>query len=199
MDKEEVIFKTAGGVATTGTGLVWLWRKVIKPYLDKRNAEKNEWKNKIAEIHAELKYNGGSSLKDAVFRLENGQKYILTELSDIRESQKLALNINGVAFWYSDKDGGCIYASPGLEKLMGRGEADILGNKWVSWVIPEDKERIFEAWNFSVENRTVFDEQYTYKRADGKHQKVLGLAFHKTVDGVHSGTLGKLEPVGEPF
>lgn len=199
MDNGELIIKTVGGAATAGVGLVGFWRKVIKPYLNKKNAEKNEWKEKILEIHAELKFNGGSSLKDAVFRLENGQKFILSELSDIRESQKLALNISGTAFWYSDKEGGCTYVSPGLEKIMGRGSSEILGNKWVSWILPEDKERIFDAWTFSVENQTIFDEQYTYKRSDGMYQKVWGLAFHKLVDNEHSGTLGKLEAIGEPY
>lgn len=153
----------------------------------------------IESMHAEFKFNGGSSIKDAILRLEKGQSEIIFKLADIEESQKLALNITGTAFWYSDEKGECRYASPGLEKLMNRGSDQILGNMWVSWIVPEDKERVFEAWQFSVENKTVFDEQYTYKRADGLHQKVWGLAFHKTVHGEHSGTLGKLEAIGEPF
>lgn len=199
MGKEASATEMIGG-ASTGAGLLWgAWKKVIKPYLDKRKKEKQKYFDMVEAIHAELKFNGGSSIKDAVLRLERGQSEILYKLADIEESQKLALNINGTAFWYSNVAGECEYVSPGLENLIHRGSSEMLGNMWVSWIIPEDKERIFEAWQFSVENKTVFDEQYTYKRADGLHQKVWGLAFHKTVHGEHSGTLGKLEAIGEPY
>lgn len=199
MGKEASATEMIGG-ASTGAGLLWgAWKKVIRPYLEKRKKEKRKLFDMVEAMHAELKFNGGSSIKDAVLRLEKGQSEILYKLADIEESQKLALNINGTAFWYSDVNGECRYVSPGLEKLIHRGGNEMLGNMWVSWIVPEDKERIFEAWQFSVENKTVFDENYTYKRADGLHQKVWGLAFHKTVHGKHSGTLGKLEAIGEPY
>lgn len=199
MAKEASATEIIGGASAAGGALWGFWNKMLKPYLDKRKKEKQKLFDMVEAMHHELKFNGGSSIKDAVLRLEKGQVEILYKLADIEESQKLALNINGTAFWYSDVNGECRYVSPGLEKLMNRGSNEILGNMWVSWIVPEDKERVFDAWKFSVENKTVFDEEYTYKRADGLHQKVWGLAFHKTVHGEHSGALGKLEAIGEPY
>ena len=179
--------------------LVAFWVKVAKPYLNKRKDKKNELYVMINNIHNELKTNGGSSVKDAILRLETGQHKIIARLDGIDESQKISLNLQGTAFWISDEDGGCSYASPGLCKITGHSESDILGNKWIGWVIPAERERLFEAWLFSVENRTVFDEIYTFKRSDGLYQKVWGLCFHKTVNDNHAGSLGKIDAIGEPF
>lgn len=199
MAKDISVTEVAGGVTAAGSGLWGFWIKILKPYFERRKKKQNEIYTMIQNIHSELRFNGGSSIKDAVLRLEQGQNTILYKLEDIEESQKISLNINKVAFWYSDANGSCTYASPGLERILGWGSNDILGNKWLAWIIPEDKERVFDAWRFSVENGFVFDEEYTFKKPDGKHQKVWGLAFHKTTSIGHSGTLGKLEPIGEPF
>lgn len=199
MAKETSVAEIAGSITTVSGGLWGFWIKVVKPYFERKKKKQNEIYLMIQNIHSELRFNGGSSIKDAVLRLEKGQSTILYKLEDIEENQKISLNINKVAFWYSDSDGGCTYASPQLEIVLGRGSNDILGNKWLAWIIPEDKERIFDAWRFSIENKFVFDEEYTFKRSDGKHQKVWALAFHKTTSSGHSGTLGKIEPIGEPY
>ena len=192
-----VFLKVVGSLGGAIAGGWKVWTSVIKPYNEKRKEEKAKLHQMISNIYGELRFNGGSSIKDAIWELKTSTEKILTRLGDIDEQHRISMNLQGTAFWISDENGGCTYASPALCRLTGHSEADILGNNWVSWVL--DKEKVFEAWNFSVENRTVFDEVYTFKRADGKYQKVLGLCFHKTVNGEHSGSLGKLEPVGEVF
>lgn len=199
MAKEFGLTEAVATAATAGGGIWGFWTKVAKPYMKSRKEKRDEVYNKIAEIHAELKFNGGSSIKDAVLRLERGQQTIITRLDGLDESNRVALIINGTAFWYSNEDGECIYASPGLCKVTGHNESELMGNKWISCVTHGDRKRIFDAWNFSVENRTAFDEVYTFKRADGYYQKVQALCFHKTVNDNHAGSLGKLDAVGEPF
>jgi len=193
----DTFIKIFGGLAGMVGGGWKVYISVIKPYNIKRKEEKEKLHGMISNIYSELRFNGGSTIKDVIWELKGTTQKILTRIGDIEESQRVAMNLQGEAFWISDADGYCTYASPALCKLTGHSEADILGNNWVSWVV--EKEKIFDAWQFSVENRTVFDETYTYKRADGKHQKVLGICFHKTVNGEHSGSLGKLEAFGDAF
>jgi len=191
--------ETIATLETTGKGIGWLWNNVIKPRMQKSKLQRQEMLDKINDIHNEVKFNGGGSIKDAVYRLEKSVSVIDTKLNGIQENQHVALNLQGIAFWISNEHGGCEYASTNLCKLLGRNESEILGNGWVGWIIPEDRKRIFEAWEFSVENKSAFDEYYTYKKSDGKFQKVWGLAFHKKIGGLHAGTMGKLEAIGEPF
>ena len=191
--------ETVATIEVTGKGIGWLWNNVIKPRLYKSKLERQEILNKIKDIHSEVKYNGSTSLKDAILRIENQVYTIDTKLNGIQENQHLAMNLQGIAFWVSNEKGECEYVSTNLCKLLGRNESELLGNAWLAWVVQEDKERIFESWKFSVENKSAFDEYYTFRKSDGKKQKVWGLAFHKKIAGIHSGTMGKLEALGDPF
>ncbi len=191
--------ETVATLEVTGKGVGWLWKNVIKPYFYRAKMQRKEMLDKITNIHAELKFNGGTSIKDAIWELKLGMEKIDTRLNGIEENQHVAMNLQGLAFWVSNDKGECVYASTNLCKLVGRNEHDLMGNGWIAWVAKEDKERIFESWEFSVESKSAFDEYYTFVRADGRKQKVWGLAFHKKINGTHMGTMGKLEAIGEPF
>ena len=45
----------------------------------------------------------------------------------------------------------------------------------------------------SVENRTIFDETYTFKKSDGKLITVQAIACHKKIGELYTGSIGKLE------
>ena len=197
--------ETVAIIETTGKGFSWLWKTLIIPQLNKGKRERREIldkiiaiDNKVGVIHKEVSYNGQSSLKDAVLRIENRMDLIDTRLYGIQQEQHVSMNLQGIAFWISNPDGDCVEASINLCKLLGRNETEIMGNAWMAWIIPEDKERVFDAWDFSVKHKSAFDEEYTFKKGDGKKQKVWGLAFHKKVGNIHAGTMGKLEAIGEP-
>lgn len=193
------IEKVAGILVSFGTIGTGAYMKVIKPWRKKLHDNKMELYNMVNSIHKELKFNGGGSIKDAIWELKENNKKILARIGHLEESQKIALNLQGQAFWLSNDEGQMTYASPTLCKVLGHGESDLIGNNWVGWIVPDDRERIFDSWNFSVENGTVFDEKYTVKKADGKLQNVIALCFHRKVNNEHSGSIGKIELVGEPF
>ena len=103
------------------------------------------------------------------------------------------MNLQGIAYWISNEKGECIYASPGLCKVMGRSESEIKGNNWSGWLVPEDKHRIIEAWTFAIDNKTAFDEVYSFKRSDGSIVKVWAQSFPQVKKNNQlGGILGKL-------
>ena len=60
------------GLIAVGSGLLWSGYKYgLKPVILKNKKAKSEWIGKITEIRDELKFNGGSSLKDAVYHVKN--------------------------------------------------------------------------------------------------------------------------------
>lgn len=192
------------GSGFTVIGGKFVYKKVIAPHIQSTRSAKMALVNKIEDIHAtvkkELNFNGQGSLKDAVLRLEKGQislekgqVRINTRLDVITETQHTCMNLQRIAYWKADEDGEFVYASPSLCEIMGRNESELLGNNWVAWIIEDDKKRIFEAWKFSVENESPFDEIFTVKRKDGKRQRVAALAFQS------SETMGRLNKIDEPF
>lgn len=178
-----------GGVCTGGAAI---YVKIVKPAITKQKQLEREKLKMIRDIHNELRFNGGGSVKDAIFDLKETTKRINYRLGEIEENQKIAMNLQGLAFWNSNAEGECIYASPALCKIMGRSESEIKGNNWAAWLVFDDKKRIYDAWQFSVKTGSPFDEIYTFQKPDGEEVKVWGLAFHKRIDGEHLGTLGKL-------
>lgn len=181
--------------ATVGGGIWGIWEKILKPTLNKSKRQKKELYDMIASIHSELKFNGGGSIKDAIWELKRSNEKIITRLDGMDEFHKMALNIQGQLFWLTDENGGCIYASPALCRNLGYAESDLLGNNWFNIVTHGDRKRIFDAWDFSVKNKVIFDETYTIKNGDGFYQKVLDIRFHKS----SGGTLGKVELIDPPF
>jgi len=172
---------------------------LINPILKKEKDRKDIDRKKLADIHSELRFNGGGSIKDAIFDLKKTTQNINFRLDGIEENQKLSMNLQGIAYWVSDNDGKCIYVSPALCKLLGRSESDIVGNNWMAILHPDDKKRIVEAWEFSIENKTPFDEIYSLKTSRNEWVKVWGVAFHKTAaTNIFGGTLGKLTAVEHP-
>lgn len=58
------------GIITTGGGGIWAaWVKVFRPYWKLQKKKSEERDKKLTEIRDELRYNGGSSLKDMVFQI----------------------------------------------------------------------------------------------------------------------------------
>lgn len=199
------------GAISTGIGiLLSIWFKLIKPFLRKRkvkkeeknikqNKEKDELSKKIDFIVSELKVDGNGSMKTAIINLQKITERIEFKITGLEENQKTVLNLQGVAYWISDEQGLCTYASPNLCNLVGRSEQELLGNNWLSWIASEDRERITNAWCFSVENATSFDELYTVKKSDGDFIKVWGAAFPKIGRNVYGGIFGKLVLAEGPF
>ena len=188
---------TLGIIGTVGAGAWWAWTKLIKPAIIAEKKKKKEFYEKMNEMHQELKFNGGSSLKDVVFKIDEKVNNIEIRLDDIDQNTKLAMNLQGISFWISDESGECIYASPGLCKVMGRSESEIRGNGWMAWLHPEDKEKVVAAWKFTVDNHSPFDETYRLKKSNGKWVKVWAQAFPKIKSTVFGGVLGKLIEIEE--
>lgn len=180
----------AGLIGSIGGGGWWVWSKIIKPRLVEEKRNKEEFRKKQKEFQEkvlyELTYAGNGSIKNAIRRIDRN-------VNRLTERQKIAMNMQNIAFWISDEKGMCIYASPELCKVMGRSESEIIGDNWSSWLIHEDKERVFEEWMFAVEHKTVFDSVHSYERSDGSTVKVWGLSLPEIVDGEQTGRLGKLE------
>lgn len=87
-----------------------------------------------------------------------------------------------------DRQGQVLYASPSIERLLGRAAASVIGHDWLDWVLPADRAaaraRLAEA---VAENRLVF-EQLRVQVPDGspRYVELVGRpAFDvRGVDGV---------------
>lgn len=113
---------------------------------------------RVKHVMDELKNNGGSSLKDAIHRIENRQ---------ISNEQKLIHVLDSseeTGSFETDAKGMCIRVSAGYCHLLGRNEEESVGSGWINWVHEDDKDNVWEEWQESVLNKRRFSLTYTVVR-----------------------------------
>ncbi len=167
-------------------GLLW------KFWLKKRYDDGKLLYSKINIIAEEFRPNGGSTLRDAINRIE--------EKVTVQEQKTLALIKSlPLGTWVSDSRGKCIDLNRSLCKIIGRTEAEIKGDNWSNWLHPSMKEEVVEEWNRCVTSDMNFDMEYSFILPDKKVQAVHGVAYQiRDASGKLIGFLGTLNTIGDP-
>ena len=155
-----------GLLAPFGIAFGFIW----KMWLQKRYEEGRQLYKMLNVMAAEFRPNGGSSLRDAINRIET--KVQMQEQTTIAIIKSLPLGT-----WVSDKNGKCIDLNKSLCRITGRTESEIKGDNWSNWVHPDEKEEVFEEWTRCVQNMLNFDMSYRFVLPDGRIQKVHGIAY----------------------
>lgn len=118
---------------------------------------------RIKTMSLELKTNKGSSLKDAIYRIEDSQEAFRQKfMFAIENTTKEAI---GSA--QTNPDGTYTFASTGLCEIFGVGEEAFLGNNWMDLVDEEDRERVIKHWQESMKYLRKFVCEYRIHTAAG--------------------------------
>lgn len=174
------ILKAAGVLG----GLALTWWKIVPPVVlwfkkifDRRKASKDAYKALIAEVEV---------LKQ--FR-ESG----ILGIAELNEVLKVMLTLQKYAFWFSDKEGKCVYASEGLCRMIGRTESEIENDAWSVWIIDQFKDKVWDEWESFVAHDKPFNMKYAYNHGiDGSVINVHGRAFKIKSSGIIIGVLDKI-------
>jgi len=146
----------AAGIAImTVYGFVYKMGKKAKAERD-RFLALFELPAKIDAIAAQLQTNGGSSLKDAIHRIEQRQR---------REAEKTRLLLEGGDFpcFECDAGGACIYVNQAYLKLVERdSEDECLGNNWRPFIAEEDRDEVLNGWDRAVKEKTYFEAYFSF-------------------------------------
>lgn len=155
MKAVQEFLSSAVGIATSLVTLTALFLAVIK-------WGHSMWR-KVSHIYNELTPNGGGSIKDAINRIE--------------ALQMASLQLTGKAYWLSDPDGKCTYASTRLAVLMGSHPNQIMDWGWISFIASEYRDAVREEWISAVSDRREFHMKYAYIHQDGTKVPILGHAI----------------------
>ena len=132
--------------------------------------------NKLDKVVAEVTPNGGGSMKDAVGNLVDGQMSMTKAVKRIEATQTATMQLTDKAFWRSNPDGFCTFASPRLCKLVGVDASAILEMAWVSLVKQSDRASVKIEWDNAVKDQRPFEMPYSYF-VNGKEIPIIGRAF----------------------
>lgn len=160
----------AGTAILSLIGILWKIGRFAKTERDKFLAL-FDLPAKIDGIAAQLVTNGGSTIRDAIVRIEKRQ---------CRESEKTRFLIEGgeYACFEADEKGRCIYVNHPYMTLIGRThEQDVLGMNWRHVIHEDDREMVLQSWDRAVQEGRLFEERFAYQKENGEKIKVYCKAY----------------------
>lgn len=138
------------GITGVVSGVAWKW--VIKPFVEFLKAEKafrvvlHTALKDISAIKAEVTPNHGSSIKDAISRLEEGQNMIRKHQTENSYLFRALLTDAPHGVMITNSEGELEWVN---RTLLGRVKLSIeqvKGTGWLSFIADEDKERVYRGW-----------------------------------------------------
>jgi len=157
------VSKLIGALGAILTALYACYKGTVKVYKGGRKVTE-QWNRMVAELTP----NGGSSIKDAIGRIETRQL--------IEVQVRKALNNDAIyGIWESDSEGRCTYANRTYQRIVGRNYEDLEGWGWVSAVHPDDRKRITDEWKLSIEQKREFSNEFRVLRPDGNEVQVISV------------------------
>lgn len=176
--------------------LTKMYKTIIAPYFKKLKLEKQKLKQDEIDFKQMLtqKLINVDTLSKDICEIKDSvnTKFITIEnaLKNVEDTQRIFLDIQKLSFWYASKNGKWIKVSSALCRLIGYSEEDLLGNSWLNTIDKEDRVRVEEAWERSIELEVPFDEIFKIRRSDNAIINVEAIAFHKKNE---KGIIGRME------
>jgi PAS domain S-box-containing protein len=134
--------------------------------------------------------NSGSSLYDAVKRIENNVDNLRGWLRGIQQ-------INPHPVYETDQQGYYVWVNPAYSKAVGASMQDLTSKSWLSTVHVDDQEQVKESWERAVSYQGIFNATFKMVNlVDGHSFEVKSTAYPiKTDDGNLLGYIGTLSLV----
>lgn len=165
---------------TTATALyAWSAAFILMPQTIKTISQR------VDEIDARLGRNGNESVFDML--------HVLHDASDATiMKERLRADREGVMMWHSDKNGHCVWASKGLQQLVGSTfDERFRGMNWLNLFLPEDRESVGESWTNSISNGDPFILRTRYAHAEG-HEVPVRIEAYPLPGGAVFGLVTRL-------
>jgi len=114
----------------------------------------------IDKIFKEITPNGGGSIKDKI-NLMSKEITSNTEMTEqIFHRQRWIMENRDEAIFEAQPSGELSWVNKPYTKLTGRDSTSLVGHNWKNTVFEEDRERVIQNWQSSVNDRREFEDEY---------------------------------------
>lgn len=169
----EILVSIIGGAGLAAVLAIWkLWVYPLPRKIREHFAEliQTVVHAETAPIKAELKPNGGTSLRDAVDRLSREQLSILAAIHQhsLREWAMRGFEDADRAFFEADHNGKLTKISQQVCIWTGRSLPELLGDRWATIISPTCREQVKRWWAATWADGSYGAMDQTYISADGE-------------------------------
>jgi len=175
-------------------GALIVWVKQIRKFLA------SVWKKTLGSraaqlnrIEQELISNGGTSIRDALKRIE-------TRLNEIDAFQRASLNVHDVAIIRFDVNGKVVNINREFQRLTTASLVETRGDGWINVIHPEVRDSVLNKWYHAVKDQREFHEDVWFRRGD-KDEFWAHVNVYREMDGAGHirGYLGVVVPIMEDY
>jgi PAS domain S-box-containing protein len=142
----------------------------------------------LERIEAELRPNGGTSLRDVINDIQE-------RVHESDAFQRASLNIHDVAIVRFNSKGQVVHANRQLAHLVNMSIDELKGDGWINFIYAPERDLIMRKWRGAVESGREFSENATILCADGT-ETVAHMNIFRETDyfGKIRGFLGVIMP-----
>ena len=153
-------------------GAVWL--KVLRPamkFIDKHD----DVVQSIENIEQEITCNGGSSLKDAVIKLNTTCGRIENRQKIIEQRSKASLHYSNTALFETDRKGRLVWTNEPFYQLTGQSLTDIKGFDRLTYIHEDEREEFLQEFNSCLEMNRKFSKEVM--TSNGMEMRMTGYPY----------------------
>lgn len=141
---------------------------------------------KLDSLVAELRPNGGKSLRDLVEKINENTTYN-------REYVRATLDNDIQMIYETDPKGEYVWVNDTYGRYTGKQEHDLLGYGWMSTIPSDERHRVRTEWESCIEEHRDFSLEYEVVSAVGDKLKVLSTARPIKITGNIKGYYGTIK------
>lgn len=168
-DQLEHLAKAAGYIGVIAAAAITTWKKGIKP-LWNFASNVSDIIDSLQDIKHQLVPNGGSSMRDAIDRIE--ARLIIAE-----QRHKLLTMDSPFAVFETDAVGNNIHVNRTYCRWTGRGAEELQGNGWLNVIGAEKRAEVFKEWETAIKQVREFSMEYLLLSIAGNSIPVRCNAF----------------------
>jgi PAS domain S-box-containing protein len=133
----------------------------VKESSNRRDATMLKMDEQLQLIAAEMKPNGGHSMRDVINRVES--RLVLQD-----ERAKAIANDSAEALMEMDATGAMVWCNRTYSRMVGRDKSELMGWGFLNTIDPRDRERVKDEWLEAVQNGIAYENTERKLRPDGK-------------------------------
>lgn len=103
-----------------------------------------------------------------------------------------------VGIYQSNVAGRCVYVNPAWTRILGHTLNDLIDDKWIRWIHPDDRDRIVALWTDINKDPRPFETELRYLHVDGRTISAIAHNAPLTDEhGRHLGFVGSVTDITE--
>ena len=179
-------------IGAIATALGAIYKFIWRPFKIKVIDRLNDFYNKVNYITAELKPNGGNSLRDQV-------NYIKRAVDKIDQRQLNFFHFDPHGIVETDAQGNLIWANRAYLDMVKRHPEEVANQGWRNVISEDDRERVVREWNYAVKDCRDFFSRFNIVDSNANPIKVEARCLAmRDDDGKLLGHLGFLIRMDQP-